>query len=356
MKGLVTKILAPVLIPIMMTLPNCQEPTPKPKHYEKTIVKYVENDAEKDVERQVILDTADRLIQLQNANGSWDWDVTNATGPTATTYYNMPGVTGKVLIRASNITQDSKYIDAAKKAGDYIVGTAISTTQRQNAFNIIFLHDLYSATGEAKYKNKADAIYNHLRQEENYWTVAPNDFDVDGTTGLSAEELLAAYKNYRGAEVNPDGTVIWDLYNFIEAGKKAGDTAFVNDIANIIKNYLNQSNYTPTTKCYELGLGAGIIALKNAGADYSSYLNKLIAEQYPDGHFENPDFPDEHIQPTAYCSEALNLTGKTSEMKKANTYLVDKHGYNGLSGWLEDGTEYSEVNGEAADALAKAHK
>lgn len=84
----------------------------------------------KDLEtRAAITGAADRLILLQDNNGlpsvkgnpsgavdgSWDWDVTNKTGPTNTTYLNIAGVTGHCLLDALKNTSDSKYLDAAKK-------------------------------------------------------------------------------------------------------------------------------------------------------------------------------------------------------------------------------------------------
>jgi hypothetical protein len=52
------------------------EPTPpiQPEPTQPTIPDYT-------AEKAVITKAADRLITLQNASGSWDWDVTNATGP-----------------------------------------------------------------------------------------------------------------------------------------------------------------------------------------------------------------------------------------------------------------------------------
>ena len=157
--GLVMKVLAPVLIPLMMALPNCPIPD-RVKHYEKTITKYIENNAENLVERQVILDAADRMIQLQNANGSWDWDVTNKTGPTAQTFLNIAGVNGEVLIDAFKLTNNQKYLDAAKKTGDHIIAgiSALPAARHFNAFNMVFLDRLAESSGNTTYSNFVDLL------------------------------------------------------------------------------------------------------------------------------------------------------------------------------------------------------
>lgn len=54
-------------------------------------------------EKAAIIKAADRLCQLQNANGLWDWDVTTNNGPTGTTYPYISGVIGVGLEHVSLI-------------------------------------------------------------------------------------------------------------------------------------------------------------------------------------------------------------------------------------------------------------
>jgi len=350
--GLVKRIITGAILPfILSTAIGCEDPIPVNIETIKIVM------GEDMRERQVILDSADRILELQNVNGSWDWNVTGADGPTATTYLNIAGVTGELLIDAYKLTGNNKYLDGAKLAGDYLkseIGVP-SSTQKQNAFNVVFLYNLNKATNDVSYKDEADAIVNHLLHEDNYWTTAPHDFDNDGITGLNAEELLNVVKDYRKAYSDPNGIVVYDLFHFIEAAKEAGETGFANDTGNIINNYLKQSSYNNTIDAYDLGLATGIMGLKNAGINYGSFLTKLIDNQNADGSFS--ECP---IQDTAYGLMAFVCAGAEEAKKKASQYLADNFRYKDTgiqyNGWLEgDGLEYSEVTSEAGQALYQNH-
>lgn len=328
---------------------NCPNPT---KVIDNTNTIYIQNEAEDIAERQAILGAADRMVKLQNANGSWDWDVTNQTAPTANTYANIAGVDAECLIDAYDLTNNTKYLDAAKKTGDYLVNIAITPTSKENSANILFLYHLKNASGNNTYKAKADAMMNHMLHETNGFST----FDTDGITGLSAQELLNATMNNRSWAGNPSGIVAWDLYQFVQDAQKYGDNAFAQDIASKVRSYIDQSGYNSSVTSYTLGLGAGIEASKDAGLNYTDYANKLIARQKADGSMNVDPINEGLVQTTAYALMALDKIN-SPEAKKAAQYLVDNFGYNGLKGWLEtDGVEYSESTSEAAHALYQNHK
>jgi hypothetical protein len=300
-------------------------------------------------EENVVVSAADRIIDLQYTDGSWDWDVTDDVGPTGITYLNIAGVTAEVLLDAYELTGDIQYLNAAKDAGDYLI-TQIGDpqkTQRQNVFSIVFLYNLYDASGENQYKNEADAILDHVLYEDNYWT--NNNGNNCGTDGCTASELLKAYKNFRSWSGDPTGIVVWDLYKFVEAAQRGGEASFALDMANEIKNYLDQPGFISGIEYYELGLSAGILGLGNAGLDYSDYLSDLLARQKADGSFSTT----EPVQTTAYALMALKYAGETGAANDAASYLVIHFGYpTNINGWKEsDGFEYSEVTSEAAQAL-----
>lgn len=308
-------------------------------------------------ERQVIIDAADRILQLQNTNGSWDWVVTGENGPTTNTYLNIAGVTGEVLIDAYKLTKDNKYLDGAKLTGDYLkseIGVP-SATQRQNAFNVIFLYNLNKVTDDASYKDEADAIINHVLYEDNYWTYNNgNHAQDDGIAGCTATELGDALKDYRGANIVPNGIIVYDLFHFIEAAKEAGETTFANNMGTVINDYLSQSDYDDTIDAYDLGLATGIMGLKNAGLNYDSVLTKLEDRQHADGSFtECP------IQDTAYALMAFVKARAEDAKNKAAQYLVDNFKYNDggvdYNGWLDAVDEYSEVTSEGGQALYDNH-
>lgn len=316
--------------------------------------------------RNTIAQAADRLVALQYSNGSWDWDVTGQTSPTGTTYLNIAGVTAEGLLDAYKLTGNTAYLDAAKKAGDYLVaqiGTP-SASQRQNAYNIVFLYHLATVTGDTSYSAEAKAIFDHITTQDNYWSHNYGSFCT--SSGCTAAQLLAAYKNYRGGAV--DGVTAWDLAPFVEAAHLSGNDAFATDVANAINTSLSDSGYTESADSdYELELAAGVRALNyynaNCGGssiDYSRLLANLVAKQNgTDGHFASITDSAETAQYSAYALMALKETGD-SHAAAAAQFLQSSFGYTHSSadfnGWVDDrGTldeaEYSEVTSEAAQAL-----
>lgn len=296
----------------------------------------------------------DRILALQNSNGAFDWIITNATGPTSTTHYNIAGVTGEIFIDAYRMTNDPIYLNAAKKVGDYIVGTPISAAQRQNAFNTVFLYHLTDVSSDAQYSTKALQIFTHIKSDSNYWTAHNGNHCT--SSGCLADQLLEADKDYRGATLVPKGIVVWDLHHFVETAIRSGDNTYALAIANIIDAYLSQPGYVDGIDYYEFGLSAGISALKLVGGfDCSMYVAKLIAKQHPTGYFASPNYPNEHIQSTAYAMKALKAAGDSLHASQAANFLRTSFGYTSgavsFDGWLEDTVEYSEVTSEAAQAL-----
>lgn len=309
----------------------------------------------KDLEtRAAITGAADRLILLQNANGSWDWEVTDDLGPTATTYLNISGVSADALIDAFKITNDSKYLDAAKRTGDYIIAelNKLPEARHFNAFNMVFLGDLAEASGDTTYSNYVSKKMNDLFTKVTYWGSGAKNISTDGNPGLTAEELVAAEEVIRGTTIN--GIKPWDLYHFVSLTKDAGNNDYAIKVATGIKNYLDQAGYNDTTNDYILGLAAGVIALKDAGMNETGYLETLIEKQLSDGHFETPDsdYITSKIASTGYSLMALKKVGRMSEAINASKYLTGNQRADG--GWLEgNNEEYSETTSEAAHGIGK---
>ena len=286
---------------------------------------------------QSIKASADRLLVLQNANGSWDWVVTGQTGPTANTYLNITGVTAEGLLSAYALTGNVAYLDAAKKAGDFII-TTIGTpdaTRRLNGFNINFLNHLATVSGSTTYSDAATLYMNHIFGATNYFCSAP--------TGCDATGLASGYKTFRGASDSaPQGIVAWDLMPFVSAAKTAGNTALATDIANQIKDYVTQGTYTSAVAYYDLGLAAAVKALSVAGIDNSGILTTLVSRQSDILSAVEP------IQLSAYTLIALKSAGSSTS---AYAEFLQSRGSAGV--WLDDAVEYSEVDSEVAQALAE---
>jgi hypothetical protein len=304
--------------------------------------------------RAAITKAADRLVALQNANGSWDWIVTDATGPTAKTYLNIAGVDGDILLDAFRIANGSKYLDSAKRTGNYIITelNKLPDERHFNAFNMVFLRDLAEASGDSTYSNYVAKKMNDLKTKVTYWGSGAKNISTDGVAGLTAEELVAAEEVIRGTANN--GIKQWDLYKFVGLAKDAGDNDYATKVAIGIKNYLDKAGYGDATNDYILGLAAGVIGLSDAGINYDPYLNTLIGKQFPDGHFETPDsdYVTSLIASTGYSLMALKKAGRISEAIKSSKYLTGSQRADG--GWLEgNNEEYSETTSEAGHGIAK---
>jgi hypothetical protein len=301
----------------------------------------------------IITQTADRLVTLQNANGSWDWIVTDANAPTTNTYYNITGVTGQELLDAYAIGHSAVYLTAAEAAGNYIIATPISESQRQNGYNIVFLNNLATASSNATYSAEATAILNSIFTQGNYWSVNSGN-NCDNTTGCRPDELLAGDESYRNApSTSPDGIVPWDLETYVQAEVTAGNSANALALATDINAYVTNVAYTSSVPDYALGLASAIRADILTGISYTSLLTALDVAQAGDGSFGKVS--DGQVQATAYALDAL-LVANDSHAIAAASYLSTHFTYTDSSvtynGWKEtDNNEYSEVDSEAAHAL-----
>jgi hypothetical protein len=301
--------------------------------------------------KAAIIKSADRLIQLQDANGSWDWDVTGQTGPTGITYLNISGITAEGLLDAYIISGDAKYLDAAGKTGDYIItqiGNPVSIVKKTNSSMVLFLYHLYETGGDSKYLSQANYIMSNLLYEDNYWAHNSGNHALDdGISGCTPGELFLAVSAYRGASSAINGIVVWDLGQYIEAAKNIGDTNFSTGLAVLEKQYVEQTGFDSTVSVYILGLSAGIIGMHEAGLNHAIALNKLLVAQKSDGSWEDDNGI---VQNTAYAVMALVDAGQT-EAQQGVQFILDNQQTNG--GWHEnDGKEYSEADSEIIQAIS----
>ncbi|MEN7982128.1 MAG: hypothetical protein ABFQ65_01635 [Nanoarchaeota archaeon] len=219
---------------------------------------------------------------------------------------------------------------------------------------MVFLQHLSELSGNETYSNFAKTKMEHLENDITYWKDISNPIcDGDGLPGCTPAELVEAESVIRSWSTYPTGIAVWDLYHFVEFAQKTGQTPFANNIANEINSYMSQAGFDNTIDYYEIGLSAGILGLKNAGLDYNSTLEKLVARQNANGSFTNiSPWGPEPVQETAYALMVFHAVGSIESKKKAALYLRDNFGYKGLDGWLEnDGSEYSEITSEVAQAL-----
>jgi hypothetical protein len=331
------------------------------KHYDGDTINQVVAPSRtlQDKEKYAILKTADRLIQLQNTqqniqnpsdvytNGSWDWVITNATGPTIYNYSNIAGVNAEVLLDAYTIdNNNSKYLAAAQLTGDYLVNLysdpknppTIFTygNYNINSSNVKFLYDLGNKIGGVnKYTTEANKLMNQVI-----------------TTYPTGASLLAAEESGRAGGMGVgygEGIVPWDLYEYIGTAKSANNPSWANDLANTLKNNSPMGVNDKKDLTYILGLDALVMA------GDTDAIQPLLNAQNQDGSWSDGDG---QIQDIAYSIMALNKINPTAAGKAAQ-YLVNNFGYgSGIKGWYDNMglpvpnyNEVSEVDSEAGDSL-----
>ena len=290
---------------------------------------------------------ADRLVETQNNDGTWEWanpdlDKTNGEGACPS---NIVGVTALGLLNAYQLSGDSRYLDAAKISGDAIVACGYDKdNDKYYSQDIEFLARLGEVTGDTTYTNKAVEIMEYFMTQDNRY--CPDN-------GCTAAELAAFYQG-RLSNPNDAGYTEWQLASWVRAAQLTGKTTWANDMINEINDDISgETPYFDITNTeqtyYIIGLSGVISATGNTDA-----IQKLVDIQNPDGSWIDPNGA---VQDTAYAVMALMNIEETEGgicgpyyAEKGAMWLMNNQDVTG--GWIEsDSTEYTEVDSEAVQAL-----
>jgi hypothetical protein len=301
---------------------------------------------------------ADRLVQTQNNDGTWEWSDPD-TDPTTTQYpgtNNTLGVTARGLVKAYSATGNVNYLNAAKKTADLLVSKTPDgfgpddpgTTGKHKTYaqDITFLADFADAWARAGndasvYSTKANAYMTLI-------LYSPNRFCTAGCFG-NGSIFVQNYFNSR--QPNLYG---WDLAAYVEAAVKTGHMDFAQEI---VSNMIPYSSYLSSTATgtypqgfsHVLGLSGYLQSYILTGIDYSTIEAKLLSELNQDGSFKTYAGMDDGIKQTA----AYALTALSSiniDMTSTVNYLINSQSAGGQ--WIEnDGYEYTEVDSEVIVAL-----
>lgn len=282
---------------------------------------------------RAIIKAADRVDEIQRADegceGTWTWTV----GPPQPCYTNLTGATALGLLEAYNVTKIEDYLGAAEEAAEFIMthlGIGATGTQlhtRTTAADLVFLFKLAEVIGDDAYATRA------LLEWDNLISVWPTAGDLDN--------LFRAI-NRRSA---------WDIAFFQEAASYAGDSDWADDAAAILADTSDTFYYGTDTWWYALNVAASVRALLGTGY-YSSYRDAIVDLYDQLKGVVGPNGVDGYIQDTAYVVIALSTAGGNAN-QEANylaKWLSAQQETSG--GWLDGGTEYPEVNGEALRAIA----
>lgn len=308
---------------------------------------------------------ANRLVQTQNDDGTWEWS--NPDTDPATTQYpgtnNTLGVTARGLVKAYMLTGNTIYLDAAKKTADLLVSKTPDgfgpddpgTTGKHKVYgqDITFLVEFSDAWTFAG--NNGSTYYTKAIEYMTLVLDNPNRLCANGCSGNV--DLLVAY-NYDTRQPNLYG---WDIRGWVEAAVKTGNMDFAREIVSSMSSHEDALSKTATGTyttgfSYVLGLAGYLESYIITGKtpdEYSAVQAKLLTELNTtspnDGSFNIYAGTDDGINQTAaYALMALSLTG--TDMTSTIDYLINSQSPGGQ--WIEnDGNEYTEVDSEIIVAL-----
>ena len=336
---------------------------------------------------EAVVEAADRLVELQNDDGGFPWEITDPAGDSAT---NVLGVTATGILEAWEISADSSYETALALAYKYCVDNPPSYTWSTDQYvedtpkgvdsnpDITFLLGLAEAAEydadlldaiEAEVSGTTASDIADLAKER--WdtrnltlgssTEDPLDGDATGYAGWLRELL-------HGQDL--DAYIPWDLELGVEAAL-ALDSAYPNqdydeqaeDIVDVLFAAIDDGTYFDSTDTGQTYYTGGLTGAVKASAETGLYeteaddlLSLLLAAQ-EDGYWYS-DHAEGSVQATAYAVMALLEEGSADAIGSANAgadWLVFTQETN--DGWLDGGgtgTEYAEIDSEAARALAEA--
>lgn len=308
----------------------------------------------------VFVNGGDRLIEMQNADGGWGWEL---TGTSAT---NSAGPCGPGLLSAYAATNDAKYLTAAELAGDFVITRPCDTYTYRPSVGT-FMKMLSDVTGDSKYVDAVKTNY--------YDTLQAGTFEYKGTT-YNTDSYIAYINTARTGQGYPN-LAIWDIGNLAAGMATVGVVQTELDkLATAIETGLN--TWDQDESYSGLGIAGGVYALATMGRDLSlpiaaendisgkqtliELADVLIGGQAPSGgfgeYFYYPVDGYEGVQETAFAIKALQAVDAVryaSEIAAAQNWLVDVQlSTGGWSGEWAGGditTENNQVTGQALWAV-----
>jgi len=338
-----------------------------------------------------ITDAADRLANMQNNDGGFDWVPDGNSGIGSTT--NTLGVTAMAILKAHELEDKTTYETALAKAYKYAHDNSPDFTWDGDKYNestkgvdsfpdVTFL--VWLAQAAAQDATLLSAIGNQVTgtTAADIANLAKTRWDnrvshlgstqespPNGTATLMAERI----RDVRHGQ-NYDSLIPWDLENGVKAAL-ALDSYFpgqgydtqADDIAQVIDDSVDDtagiyfSSADTTQEDYVAGLTGAIEAFHEVGQylDKASALkDRLIGIQQSDGSWKyyGASPVEKSVQSTAYAVMALFAQGDNDAVTAATEaadWLVSSQRTDG--GWYAEGgsgAENLEVDSEAAWALA----
>lgn len=307
-----------------------------------------------------ILKAANHLVNTQNSDGGWNWQITpnSPVTPALPSPYNTLGVTAQGILDAYKISPQAQYLNACVNAYGLMVTNSTNanpSVHRIRGTDITFLVELSEVTGTAAYANFAKTRYESTLTE----------FGGGNATGL------ATYvQGVRVGQGLPD-IVAWDINLYVQgalalnryfpgqgfdadAAAMAGViyTALYVPVLPAVTPVFDISSIptgTPTNDYWMAVSGAleAFVTTATYTTESTSLRTNLLTDQQQDGYFlGNGD----NNQTTAYAVTALAKAGDRIAAERAIGYLISIQNING--GWTEvDGYEYTETDSEIINGI-----
>lgn len=317
-----------------------------------------------EAEPSVLRLLADRLVAVQNDDGSFDWQRAEdeALTPEETGYQNVTGVTAMGLFGALNHESDRTWEAAIQASADYFdarLDDLVADPTDPDAFissaNWTFLAWHLAYTPDRALNAEAIAGLDALLDALDAAYGDDPDARVDG---------LYNYTLYRRSSI--PGIIPWDLALWVEGldAMSGLDSRFSDDadgLATRLSTYLDDT-FLPAwdadgSLAYgDLSLSMPLYVLVyRRGSDATQMrglLRRLEALVDSDGMVSNGSDDDGPQQSTAYALLALKAVGSSSA-RLVNAWLTAEVDVNGVILDEETGLETYEIEGEALRALAE---
>jgi len=307
---------------------------------------------------------ADRVVTVQNDDGSFDWqqDVSLPLTPTTTGYQNVTGVSVWGLQEMAELVTDVDQQQAIDDAVDYFDGRldALIADPYDTANNLScpnwtvlarYLQTYADATLEARVVQAFDLLLN------------ARDDDFGDVTGVRVDGV---YNRMSLVRASIPGLIPWDMGLCAEALQEMAvlDSSFdsdAQDALDLLADYVD-GTFLPdyradsTLEYGDISLAMPLFVLAKAGRsedagviiDLAKELEALVAAGIPVTNGTANDGPQ---QVSAYALLALKQI-RSASAQAVQTYLEDEIGAGGMVFDIDTNLETYEVEGEMLRALA----
>lgn len=290
----------------------------------------------------------DRLVALQSDKDfGWGWVVTGLTqhsaSPSAT---NLYGVTALGLLDGYELTGNTSYFNASRDVADFIMYGNASEGDFYNGLYYDFGH------GPSWYWWGYSFDYRYLvRFSEVSGNTTYRDYSIDAWNWVKenrgqyyGDGNQTAMYNYLYAWYGTHGATIWQSADFAMAALVCGDTAWAENMIEVIQNNLTKIDGTDPDRYIGWGKALELFQAVDPttyASDITTLIGNLTNSQLPNGSWGNS------AQGTAYALIGLAAVNEIEVSRKGADWLVGNQSANG--GW--ESTEYSEIDSEAAQGL-----